>query len=146
MRYFGLGTVPLLVLVAWTAQGDDAAKDLKALQGVWQLVELEATKPVLEADQIKKVKFTVTDDKLVMEGIDGKREFALKLDPAQKPKAVDITSLGGALKAKTTPGLYELNGDTFKLCMANGRIEQRPKELKAYAEGQVAVFVLKRAK
>jgi uncharacterized protein (TIGR03067 family) len=71
---------------------------------------------------------------------------AIKLDPTLKPRAIDLTPLDGPFKGKTTPGPYELSGDTFRLCMANHDIKARPKELKPPKEGQVFVFVLKRAK
>jgi uncharacterized protein (TIGR03067 family) len=141
-----LGLIPVLCLVALAARAEDATKDLKALQGTWQLVELATDKGPAPADRIKGVKFTVAGEKLVMDGLDGKRAFAIKLDPTVKPKSIDLTPLDGPFKGKTTLGLYEVSGDTFRLCMANHEIKARPKELKPMKEGQVFVFVLKRPK
>ena len=138
----------LLTCVSFPAAlpaADDGA-DLKALQGAWQLAELVTGDVPAPADRVKGVKFTVKDDKLTMEGLDGKREFAIKLDPSGKPKAIDLTPLDGAFKGKTTQGIYSLDGDALKLCMGNKDVKARPKEFKAGGDGDLMVFTLKRAK
>jgi uncharacterized protein (TIGR03067 family) len=147
MRWIGTGSFFLLGVMAFAGPPNDAGKDLRALQGTWQLTELLADEgPPLGKDRIKGVKFTVTNDKLVMEGLDGKREFGIRLDPSQKPKAIDITPLDGRFKGKTTPGIYEVRADTLRLCMANKEVTARPRDFKPSKEGQVVVFVLKRGK
>jgi uncharacterized protein (TIGR03067 family) len=130
MRWFEAGSFLLLCWIAFAGHADDAEADLKALQGTWQLTGLLAEgDPSLGKGRINEVNLTVTMDKLVMDGLSGKREFSIKLDPSQKPKAIDITPLDGPFKGKTTPGIYEVSGDTFKLCMANQEIKARPKDL-----------------
>src|SRR5262245_33485735 len=40
------------------------------------------------------------------------------LDPSQKPKAIDYEMLDGFTKGKKQLGIYELDGDTFKVSFA----------------------------
>jgi len=66
----------------------------------------------------------------------------------KKPREVDVKITEGNDKDKTQFGLYELDGDTFKLCvaMAGEPDSSRPKEI-GYKEGtQETLFVFKRAK
>jgi uncharacterized protein (TIGR03067 family) len=139
----------VLALLAWmvpVVHADDAEKDLKAAQGAWQLAELTTDAGPAPADRIKGVKFTIKDDKLTMDGLDGKPEFTIKLDPSKKPKAIDLTLLDGAFKGKTTMGIYSLDGDTLKLCVGNKEAKDRPTEFKPGGDADLMVFSLKRAK
>src|SRR5262245_10536755 len=143
------GFVPMLVWLVWiasSARADDAAADLKAVQGTWQLAELVTDAGPVPADRIKGVKLTIKDNKLTMDGLDGKRAFAIKLDPSRKPKAIDLTPIDGPFKGKTTLGLYSIDRDALKLCMGNQQVKARPAEFKPGGEGDLMVFTLKRIK
>ncbi len=124
----------------------DTEPDLKAVQGSWQLTELVSDAGPLPADRIKGVKFTIKDNKFTMDGLDGKREFTIKLDPSRKPKAIDLTALDGPFKGKTTVAIYSVAGDALKLCMGNKDVKTRPTEFKPGGEGDLMVFSLKRVK
>src|SRR5262249_47235108 len=50
-----------------------------------------------------------------------------KVDLTQKPKTIDITFTEGPEKGKTVLGIYELEGDTYKLCLSL-KDKDRPKE------------------
>jgi uncharacterized protein (TIGR03067 family) len=132
---------------ALPARADDAAADLKAMQGAWQLVEVATPDGPVPADELKGAKVTIKDDKLTLEGLNPtKKEFSVKLDPSQKPKAIDLTALNDAFKGKTTQGIYSLDGDTLKVCMGNKDTKARPKEFKPGKDGDLMVLTLKRVK
>ncbi len=47
-----------------------------------------------------------------------KDKGTLKIDPAAKPKRITITGTDGPTKGKTMQAIYEIDGDTFKVCYA----------------------------
>jgi uncharacterized protein (TIGR03067 family) len=76
-------------------------------------------------------------------GSDGKTEEAnFTLDPSKKPKAIDVTPLTGKDSGRALLGIYSIEGDTLKICVATGRRTPRPTKFKG---GDGVVFlVLKR--
>src|SRR5882724_7401069 len=61
-------------------------------------------------------------------------EGTIDLDPSAKPKAVDITYTQGLLKGCTVPAIYELKGDTVKVCFA-WQSKNRPTEFLGDPDG-----------
>jgi uncharacterized protein (TIGR03067 family) len=55
-----------------------------------------------------------------------------KLDPARKPKQIDLTSLDGEAPKGNVLGLYEIDGDTLKLCFFD--LPPRPRTLDSKEE------------
>jgi uncharacterized protein (TIGR03067 family) len=66
----------------------------------------------------------------------------------KKPREVDVKISEGNDKDKTQFGLYELEGDTFKLCvaMAGEPESSRPKAIGYKEETQETLFIFNRAK
>lgn len=96
------------------ARGADAEDD--TLQGTWlpssaeiggQMFPDEVRKTITLV--IKGDKYTVTVGKEVDQG-------TVKLMPAAKPKALDITGAKGPNKGKTILAIYERKGDTLRVC------------------------------
>jgi uncharacterized protein (TIGR03067 family) len=145
MRLTAIAFAWLLLLAATPARADEGAQDRKALQGTWELTGLVFDGQTVPADKVKGVRFAITGEMLVMTGLDGRRPFSFKLDPTRKPRAIDLTPLEGPFKGKTTPAIYELTGDTLRLCMSNKEIKDRPTRFEAPQGTQLAVFTLKRS-
>jgi uncharacterized protein (TIGR03067 family) len=95
-------------------------------------------------EQVAKLKITFTgdkwsvreDDKVVQAGTH-------KLDPSKKPAHVDAVVTEGEDKGNTMVGIYELKGNTLKVCF-DPQGKQRPSGFTAKA-GQFAA-VLQREK
>ncbi len=67
----------------------------------------------------------------------------MKLDSSARPKALDITGTEGPNKGKTILAIYELDGDTFRVCYdLSGK--SRPTEFKTKAETQLFLVSYKR--
>jgi uncharacterized protein (TIGR03067 family) len=125
-------------------------KDLAALQGSWVIVGKEymgkkATQEELaELTGVMVIKgSTITQWKEEM----GKKvvvsEATVKLNPAAKPKAFDLTYTDGMFKEKTVLGIYEVEGDALKACFSFEEVK-RPKEFKSKAGIAVLVMTYKR--
>jgi len=134
-----------LVLAAGCSKEDPTKRDWEKLQGVWTLVaaEIDGGKSEVGAKfsmrvEIKGDKYELTH---VEEGKKEKTRGAIKVDPSQKPKAVDFRYKQLGLK-----GIYELDGDSLKVCFHLVEGEPRPKEFSAKKGSRQALMVWKREK
>ena len=136
---------PALLLAALPpARGDDPT-DRDALQGTWLAVSAElGGKPVPEAVR-KAIRLTLKDDTYTVTVGNNPDRGTVRLDPAAKPKALDITGAEGPNKGKKIPAIYELHGDTLKICYDLGG-RGRPTEFKAPAGTQLFLVTYERAK
>lgn len=123
---------------------DKPKKDEDAIQGVWQLDAIDAG-PGVPAPPPggPMIRFTFKDGKLEvsMGGQPMGKQGDYKLDPAAKPKSIDLVEGGG----QNAPGIYELDGDTLKICLAEGQNAVRPTEFKPDGK-RVVVVTFKRVK
>lgn len=149
----GIVLVPLVVggLVAvalFAAPVPKKVADEDAIVGRWKLVEVQlgadGEKPRDDDTDWKTRVYefrkdgTYTSTQKGHKPVDG----TFKLDPSATPKALDVI-VGDA---KTPTGIvYQLDGDTLKLCVGGKRAE-RPTELKADAKTSTHVWVFERVK
>jgi uncharacterized protein (TIGR03067 family) len=66
------------------------------------------------------------------------------LDPKARPRAIDLIVLEGK-EMKTLLGIYELDGDTLKICLSE-QSKVRPTEFKPDKDTKTGVVILKREK
>jgi uncharacterized protein (TIGR03067 family) len=144
-----LMVVAMVCLVAaigrLSAADEDAKKDLKALQGTWKVTKLTFDGKDAPEDVVKKMVCTIKDDTYTMKDGDKKESGTLKLDPTEKPKTIDFVIKEGDDKGKTQHGIYTLDGDNLKICMAKPG-KDRPKELSSKEDSGNILVVLKREK
>jgi uncharacterized protein (TIGR03067 family) len=137
----------VLLLPAAVLQDDAAKKELDKLQGSWTATEYEYNGNKGDANFVKQIKLICKDDKYTQKiGDEVVEEGTHKLDPTKKPKTMDITVTAGQEKGKTQLAIYELEGDTFKICAAAHGAKERPKEFTAKAGSGQLLIVLKRDK
>ncbi|MBI1917379.1 MAG: TIGR03067 domain-containing protein [Planctomycetes bacterium] len=116
---------------------DDATKD--KIEGTWVVVS--ATRNGKTNDEIKDDKVTFKDGKLTIKAKNKDETATYKVDPAKKPKEIDITHEGG----KTMQGIYVVEGDTLKVCFSKPD-SPRPTEFSAKEGSDCMLVVLKREK
>lgn len=101
-----------------------APSDLDRLQGAWRTVSLINDGKVLVGENVPPSPGPAT--KLVYEGNRwlirvGEKTVAsgiFKVDAARRPKEIDILDESGMKNDKAKLGIYELDGDTYKYCLA----------------------------
>ena len=120
--------VPTLALGAEGAKDEEAAKDLKKMQGDWVVVSMEVDGMRIPDDDAQALFRTVKGDKYTVSRY---RKTAgkgtIKLDATKKPRAIDALPDGAAEKAKPLLGIYEFEGNKLKLCFARAGMA-RPTE------------------
>jgi len=129
MKRYALLALAAGLLVA-AAPNDDAKNDLKKLEGTWVLASGENDGKKISADTLKTGQLMIDGDKHTVKVSDTTYKGTHKLDPSSKPKTIDITDTEGPFKDKTVLGIYELDGDEFKICYAAPG-KDRPKDFSA---------------
>jgi uncharacterized protein (TIGR03067 family) len=123
----------------------DVEKELKKFQGTWTFESVEAGGKKLPADQFKGITVTFEGDEYVVKKGDEVVEAATqKLDPSKSPKTLDAKVTDGPNKGAVILGIYEISGDTLKVCF-DPEGKKRPTEFKGESGAQTLV-VHKRVK
>ncbi|MBM4069345.1 MAG: TIGR03067 domain-containing protein [Planctomycetes bacterium] len=143
--------VALLLMAAVVAVADEpktGAKDKEALQGLWQAVELEANGKKAPAEAVKAFQVQFKGDQIVFNPASENRKHAFAIDPASKPKAMDLTAGDGPKKGQKLPcAIYKLEGDKLTICLdKEGEAGKRPTEFKTAAGDGFALLTLERVK
>ena len=149
-----IALVTLLCALVLTAPGGpgaraddkaDAEKELKKFEGTWTFASVEAGGKEEPADEFKGMTVTFEGDKFtVKKGDEVIQVGTQKLDPSRSPKAVDVTVTEGLSKGAVMLGIYEIGGDTLKVCF-DPEGKKRPTEFKG-APGAQTLVVHQRVK
>jgi len=141
-----------LLLIVWKRAKTAAGEKLKAIQSelkrfeaTWHFVSIEIEGRLVPEEAFK-------EDTLVLKGkqfsstIQGKTTNGVfKIDPTVTPKTIDITLTDAPGKDKTMKGIYELEGDAQKICVAAPG-KARPTEFVSKPNGAQIIQVLKKEK
>lgn len=116
-------------VLALSALAQDVATETKLLQGTWIPSAAELGGAPFDEKTLKVMKLVVDGDKYAVTVGEQIDRGTVKLDLDKKPKAMDIMGGEGPNKGKTFLAIYELNGDTLRICYdLLGKV--RPEEFK----------------
>jgi uncharacterized protein (TIGR03067 family) len=152
MKGYGVAGLALALLLggvrADEKEGDKAEavkEEWKRLNGTWGVVRLvvdDKEVPVPKGKvtlTLKDGKFTDrVGDKVLGEG-------TAEIDPTTSPKSLDIRATSGPNKGKSSLAIYEVKGDTLRVCWAAPG-KPRPKKLESKEGSGHDLFTYKRAK
>jgi uncharacterized protein (TIGR03067 family) len=125
---------------------DLVRKEVKQLQGTWKMVSLEINGERIAADRFQGTLLVIKGNTYTTK-VKGKSYAAtFALDPAKKPRQIDMTFADGPNKGKVARGVYSLDKDTFKLCRAQASGKKRPGKLATQADSGLFLVVWKRVK
>lgn len=145
LRLLAVLAAGLLVAADEKGQTDAAKKDLKAIEGTWKAVKGEEGGKALAAE-IKNYELVIQGDKYTLRVAGEEREQGtLKLDPAKKPKAMDLKITKGDDQGKDQYAIYEVEGDRFTICFSPPG-KDRPKQMKTDAGSEQTMIVFQRDK
>ncbi len=133
------------LLIAADNPSDPASrKDLDGLQGTWKLVSAMQDGKALPEEKVKKTTIVFKDDTF---RFPGSAEYAtsragtIKVDATRTPKQMDAIST----EKEVMSGIYELNGDDYKVCFAPVG-KPRPDELASKPGSGYILQIWKRQK
>jgi uncharacterized protein (TIGR03067 family) len=118
--------------------------DLEKLQGTWNVIELESDRQKMPHTTFSDAAIVVRNNAFKSTGMGAVYEGTLTLDPSQKPKAFDFLFTAGHAKGQINLGIYELDGDTWTICIAT-RGDKRPSEFGTKPNSGIVLETLKRA-
>jgi uncharacterized protein (TIGR03067 family) len=134
----------MLLSFSLVARGGDA-KDGDAFEGTWLPSTAELAGKMFPDEVRKTMKLVIKDDKYTVTVGETVDKGTVKLKPAAKPKEMDITGTDGPNKGKTFLAIYELDGDTLRVCYdLSGK--SRPTEFKTKEGTQLFLVTYKREK
>ncbi|MCU1286637.1 MAG: hypothetical protein JWO13_2987 [Acidobacteriales bacterium] len=88
--------------------------NLKALQGTWEIVTLEYDGQKMPCGGAKIV---VKDARFVSLSMGAEYEGTVSFDESSSPKTFDMNFDKGPHKGNKSLGIYEIDGDTWKICI-----------------------------
>jgi uncharacterized protein (TIGR03067 family) len=122
-----------------------AKEDQQMIEGAWLPIEADLGGQRFSDETLKTMKLTLNGGKysVTVGGLTDKGTF--RLDPTQKPPALDITGTEGPNQGKTFLAIYEQTDDTLRVCYdLEGK--KRPTEFRAQKGTQQFLVVYRRQK
>jgi uncharacterized protein (TIGR03067 family) len=126
-----------VVAFAWPA---GAVEDKEGHRGTWVPLVAELGKQKFPDATLKAMKLVLTEESYVLNIGDQVDKGTVKLDADKTPKAMDITGTEGPNKGRTILAIYELKGDSLRVCYDLGG-KARPKEFTTMAD-QTPLFLV----
>jgi uncharacterized protein (TIGR03067 family) len=141
----GGGHGPRRALADQPAGAEAGTKDDRAtVQGSWAAVEGQAEGQPLDAEALKQIRVVFDGDEIAFHPKKDKSRVTFKLDPAATPRTITMTAQEGRDKDKSMPGIYDLQGDRLKLCVAPVLGARPPAAFAAPPGSGLLLLVLKR--
>ena len=119
------------------------SKDLEKLQGSWTVAELELDGQSVDAPS--EARLVIDGSRFTSTGMGSEYEGTFELDASAKPAQIDMKFDKGPEKGNTNLGIYQLKGDSWKLCLAT-RGTVRPTSFNSPPDSGIAVETLVRGK
>lgn len=119
--------------------------DIQRLQGVWTIVALEMDGRRIAGSALNGAYITIERNEFTWSAMGVTHEGIIKVDATATPGALDLKFTSGPEKGNTNLGIYEFNGDNWRLCRST-RAATRPKAFAAEPNTGLVVEVLDRRK
>jgi uncharacterized protein (TIGR03067 family) len=135
--------IPALVALLASAEASPSKGD--EMDGIWKPVEAELGGVKFPAETFKDWRLELTKGKYVLHGAESPDQGSFVIDSSKKPRTMDISGTDGPNKGKTFPCIYELEGDTLRICYdLSGK--KRPVEFKTAKQTKEYLVTYKREK
>ena len=138
----------VLCLISLPVRAENPWKSAETLEGTWELTSVVDSGTIAPTDAINGARVVFYKDLMTLISPDGEEEtkYTIKLDPTKSPKAIDIIPSEGMFKGQAGQGIYELNGDTLRICQPHRPSTSRPTKFAAPEGSGLHLMVLKKTK
>jgi uncharacterized protein (TIGR03067 family) len=117
--------------------------EFEKLQGRWSIVSLEVEGTKVADNMVKGAKVVLQGNAFTTISMGAVYKGTISVDATRTPPTLDMHFTEGPEKGKTSRAIYELNGDTWKICLGlTGK--DRPKEFVTKAGSGHALETLTR--
>src|SRR4051812_1641345 len=106
--------------------------ELDMIQGAWAVAELQMEGQTISGGMLANARVEITGNRFRSVGMGTVYEGTVTLDDSVNPHQLNMKFDAGPEKGNTNLGIYELKGDTWKICLST-RGEVRPAEFSAPA-------------
>jgi uncharacterized protein (TIGR03067 family) len=134
-----LASLPMLT------QSGDTRDDRKMMQGMWLPASAVLAGKNWPDKSLQTMSLTLADGTYTVKVGEGIDKGTVKLDPTKTPKAMDVTGTEGPNKGKTFLAIYELKGDTLRICYDLGG-KARPAAFESPEKAPLFLVTYKRSK
>lgn len=103
--------------------------DLAKFQGMWVAVAFEKEGVTTPDEHLGAVSLVIEGDRYRYIEPGGGFEGRFRLDPTKQPREIDSIPTTGEHRGMVAPGIYEIDGETHRVCFALPGSENRPTAL-----------------
>jgi uncharacterized protein (TIGR03067 family) len=124
----------------------DAKKELDRLQGTWVMAALEVNGEEVPRKKLEGTTLVIKGDRYIVKVKDTTHETTIKVDPRKDPRAIDMYFPDGSNLPKLSKGVYDLDGDTLRICRHQAPGGERPTQVGSRPDTNLFVVTWKRKK
>jgi len=135
----------IFAAVAIAASAAEASDDAKALEGTWRPTIAQLGGQPMPDAVLKIISLKLDNGKYEVFVGDEPDRGTYALDASSAPRGMTITGTEGPNAGKTFPAIYELNGDTLRICYDLSGTK-RPTEFKSVAGTKLYLVTYSRKK
>src|SRR6478736_6920194 len=138
-------SIGLAVTTALSAFAGNLPDDAKAVQGNWKPTKAELGSQPMPDAILQSISLKLDNGKYEVFVGTQPDMGTYTVDAKTKPKSMTVTGTDGPNKGKTFPAIYELKGDTLRICYDLSG-QKRPTEFKSTAGTKLYLVTYSRKK
>ena len=135
----------LVIGASLIASAGGSPDDAKAVQGSWKPATAELAGQPMPDAILKSISLKLDNGKYEVFVGEQPDRGTYTIDSATQPRGMTITGTDGPNRGKTFPAIYELKGDTLRICYDLSGAK-RPTEFKTSAGTQLYLVTYNRKK
>jgi uncharacterized protein (TIGR03067 family) len=133
-------------LKALSSPAQSSRENAERADGVWEVAAMEANGEAMTTEASEGLKLTVSGEKYSVNKDGEIDRGSFTVDTTKSPQQMDVRPELGPAAGKMILAIYELNGDTMRVCYQIQPGLERPKEFKTMPDSGFVLINYKRAK